>query len=72
MPPSGTGGGTDPRATALYYQYYAQAIARPWLSLWPVAAFILGTPLAAASWIVGRRVGSALGDDRDPETLVRS
>ena len=72
MPPTGTGGATDPRATALYYQYYAQAVARPWLSLWPVAAVIVGTPLAAASWIVGRRVASVLADDRDPEAVVRS
>jgi hypothetical protein len=72
MPPNGAGGSTDPRATALYYQYYAQALARPWLSFWPLAAVAIGTPLAAASWIVGRRVGFALGDDRDPEALVRS
>lgn len=72
MPPSGTGGGTDPRATALYYQYYAQAVARPWLSLWPVAAVILGTPLAAASWLLGRRFAAVLADDRNPEALVRS
>jgi hypothetical protein len=71
-PPSGTGAGVDPRGTALYYQYYAQAIARPWLSLWPVVAVILGTPLAAVSWIAGWRVGLVLGDDRDPEALVRS
>jgi hypothetical protein len=71
-PPSGTGGGVDPRGTALYYQYYAQAVARPWLSLWPLAAAILGAPLAAASWLVGRRVAVVLADDRDAEALVRS
>ena len=62
-PPSGTGTGVDPRGTALYYQYYGQALARPWLSLWPVAAAILGTPIAAASWQVGRRIGALLADD---------
>jgi len=69
-PPSGTGSGVDPRGTALYYQYYAQALARPWLSLWPVAAAILGTPVAAASWLVGRRVGALLADDLDTEALA--
>jgi hypothetical protein len=72
MPPSGTGGATDPRATALYYQYYAQAVARPWLSLWPVAAVVLGTPLAAASWIFGRRVAAVLADDLHSEALSNS
>jgi predicted membrane protein len=67
MPPSGTGDGLDPRATALYYQYYAQAVARPLLSLWPVAAAVLGAPLAAASWLVGGRIAVALADDRDAE-----
>lgn len=67
MPPSGTGDGLDPRATALYYQYYAQAVARPWLSVWPVAAAVLGAPLAAASWLVGRRIAAVLADDRDAE-----
>jgi hypothetical protein len=69
-PPSGTGAGVDPRGTALYYQYYAQAVARPWLSLWPVAATVVGAPLAAASWILGRRVAGVLGDDRDPEAFA--
>jgi hypothetical protein len=71
-PPSGTATGTDPRATALYYQYYAQALARPWLSLWPIAAATLGAPLAAASWVGGRRVAVLLADDRHPEPLVHS
>jgi hypothetical protein len=71
-PPSGVGGGVDPRGTALYYQYYAQAVARPWLSLWPVVAAILGAPLAAASWLAGRRVAAALADDRDSEALAHS
>jgi hypothetical protein len=71
-PPSGTGSGVDPRGTALYYQYYGQALARPWLSLWPVAAAILGAPLAAGSWVVGRRVAATLADDLDPEALAHS
>jgi hypothetical protein len=69
-PPSGTGSGVDPRGTALYYQYYGQALARPWLSLWPVAAAILGAPLAAGSWVVGRRVAATLADDLDPQALA--
>ena len=69
-PPSGTG--SDPRGTALYYQYYAQAVARPWLSLWPVAAVVLGAPIAAASWLAGRRVAAALAADLDPEALAYS
>lgn len=69
-PPSGTGSGVDPRGTALYYQYYAQAIARPWPSLWPAGAAILGTPLAAASWLVGRSVARLLADDRHSEALA--
>jgi hypothetical protein len=71
-PPSGTGSGVDPRGTALYYQYYAQAVARPWLSVWPVAAAIVGAPLAAASWRVGGRVAALLADDRDAEALAHS
>ncbi|MDQ2914212.1 MAG: hypothetical protein M3T56_13270 [Chloroflexota bacterium] len=71
-PPSGTGSGVDPRGTALYYQYYGQALARPWLSVWPVAAAILGAPLAAVSWLAGRRVGAALGDNRDAQAVVHS
>jgi hypothetical protein len=71
-PPSGTGSGVDPRGTALYYQYYGQALARPWLSLWPAAAAIVGAPIAAASWLVGQRVGTALADDRHPEAVAHS
>lgn len=71
-PPGGASDGLDPRATALYYQYYAQAVARPWLSVWPVAAALLGAPLAAASWLVGRRVAAALADDRDAEAVAHS
>lgn len=69
VPPSVTGADTDPRATALYHQYYAQAIARPWLSAWPIAAAVFGAPLAGASWRAGRRVAALLADDRDAEAL---
>ena len=68
--PTSAAGGVEPRLTSLYFQYYEQAVARPWLSLWPVAAAILGAPLAAASWIVGRRIGTTLADDRHSEALT--
>jgi hypothetical protein len=68
--PTGTLGAVEPRLTALYMQYYEQTVARPWLSLWPAAAALLGPPLAAASWRLGRRAGAALGDDRDAEALA--
>ena len=42
--------GVEPRLTALFFQYYEQTVARPWLSLWPIAAAIVGTAL-------GSRVG---------------
>jgi hypothetical protein len=63
-------GGVEPRLTALYFQYYEQTVARPWLSLWPVAAAILGAPLAAANWLVGRRVAQSLADDLHSEALA--
>ena len=69
-PPSGTGSGVDPRGTALYYQYYGQALARPWLSLWPLAAAIVGAPIAAASWRVGRQSAAVLADDLHAEALA--
>jgi hypothetical protein len=69
-PPTTALGGVEPRATALYFQYYEQAVARPWLSLWPVAAAIVGAPLAAASWLVGRRVARLLADDLHAEALA--
>jgi len=56
----------------LYFQYYEQTVARPWLSLWPVAAAILGAPLAAASWLVGRHVARTLADDLHPEALAHT
>jgi hypothetical protein len=62
--------GVEPRLTALYFQYYEQTVARPWLSLWPVAAAILGAPLAAASWLVGRRIATTLADDFHSEALA--
>jgi hypothetical protein len=71
-PPAPTSalGGVEPRLTALYFQYYEQAVARAWLSLWPVAAAILGGPLAAASWVLGRRVAAKLADDLHTEPLA--
>src|SRR5207245_1359703 len=30
-----SGPGVDPRLSGLFFQYYAQTVARPWLSLWP-------------------------------------
>jgi hypothetical protein len=73
-PPAPTSalGGVEPRLTALYFQYYEQAVARPWLSFWPVAAAVLGAPLAAASWVLGRRVAARLADDLHPEALAHS
>ncbi|OLB90855.1 MAG: hypothetical protein AUI15_23815 [Actinobacteria bacterium 13_2_20CM_2_66_6] len=71
-PPAPTSalGGVEPRLTALYFQYYEQTVARPWLSIWPVGAAILGAPLAAASWVVGRRVAPALTEDLHSEALA--
>src|SRR5437764_7949605 len=70
--PSSSLGGVEPRLTALYFQYYEQTVARPWLSLWPVAVAIIGAPLAAASWVVGRRVAATLADDLHTEALAHS
>jgi len=70
--PTSALGGVEPRLTALYFQYYEQTVARPWLSLWPVAAAILGGPLAAASWLTGKRIGAALADDLHSEALAHS
>ena len=71
IPTSGLGG-AEPRLTSLYFYYYEQAVARPWLSLWPVAAAILGAPLAAVSWLAGLRIGSVLADDLHSEALAHS
>ena len=70
--PASALGGVEPRLTALYFQYYEQTVARPWLSLWPVAAAILGAPVAAASWVLGRRVATTLADDLHTEALAHS
>ena len=70
--PSSALGGVEPRLTALYFQYYEQTVARPWLSLWPVAAALLGAPLAAASWLAGTRVAALLADDLHPEAVAHS
>lgn len=61
-PPAPTSvlGGVEPRLTALYFHYYEQTVARPWLSLWPVAATILGASLAAGSLLAGRWIARSL------------
>lgn len=53
----------DPRASALFFQYHAQALARPWLSAWPLLTIAMGAPLSALSWIAGQRLATALRDD---------
>ena len=65
-------GGPDPRASTLFFQYYAHTVARPWLSIWPILAAVLGAALAAASWLVGRRLGALLRDDLGAEALAHS
>ena len=40
----------------LVLTYFIAAQSRPWLSAWPLAAALLGAPLAAASWALGRAV----------------
>ena len=65
--PTAAGGDTDPRLSGLFFQYYAQTVARPWLSLWPLAAAILGAPVAAVSWRAGERIGALLADDLHTE-----
>jgi len=70
--PSSALGGVEPRLTALYFQYYEQTVARPWLSLWPLAAALLGAPLATASWIAGKRIAAVLADDLHSEAFAHS
>lgn len=62
LPPAGAAVG-DARQTQLYFQYYAQALARPWASGWPVVAAVIGGLVAAGSWALGTRAGSALRSD---------
>jgi hypothetical protein len=73
-PPAPTSvlGGVEPRLGALFFVYYEHAIARPWPSLWPVAAAVVGAPLAAVSWLAGRRAGAVLADDLDAQTLAHA
>jgi hypothetical protein len=72
--PTSALGGAEPRLTSLFFYYYEQTVARPWLSPWPLAAAIVGTPVAAASWLVGRWIARplALGDDLHTEALAHS
>ena len=67
-----SGPGVDPRLSSLFFQYYAQTVARPWLSLWPAAAAVLGIPLAATSWRFGRAVGAVLADDGHAEAFAHT
>jgi hypothetical protein len=48
------------RATQLFFQYYGQALARPWSSAWPLAAVVVGSVVAAGSWVLGTRAGRLL------------
>ena len=71
-PPAPTSllGGAEPRLGALFFVYYEHAVARPWLSAWPLVAAFAGAPLAAVSWIAGRRVGRLLTHDPDSEPFA--
>jgi len=62
--------GVEPRLGVLFFQYYEQTVARPWLSLWPVAAAVVAAPLAAASWLAGKRIAALLADDLHSEALA--
>ncbi|TMD58457.1 MAG: hypothetical protein E6I87_12355 [Chloroflexi bacterium] len=53
-PPPSAGSLADPQFRGLVLTYYYAAAARPWLSAWPIAAALLGTPLAAAAVWLGR------------------
>jgi hypothetical protein len=70
--PTSALGGAEPRLTALFFYYYEQTVARPWLSLWPLAAAIVGTPIGAASWLAGRWIARSLADDLHTEALANS
>jgi hypothetical protein len=71
VPTTALGGGIGERLTGLFFQYYAQAVARPWPSLWSVLAVLLGAPLAAASWRLGERAGALLlGSDAHAKPLA--
>ena len=56
-PPPSAGSLADPQFRGLVLTYYYAAAARPWLSAWPIAAALLGTPLAAAAVWLGRAAG---------------
>ena len=69
--PTAVIGGTE-QLSRLFFQYYEQAVARPWLSVWPILAALLGGPIAAASWRVGTLLGRFLANDLHPEALAHS
>ncbi|HVR89150.1 MAG TPA: hypothetical protein VHG53_06355 [Candidatus Limnocylindria bacterium] len=54
------------RGSQLFFQYYGQALARPWLSAWPLAAIAIGTLAAALGSTVGGRLGRWLGGTSGP------
>ncbi|MBI3521714.1 MAG: hypothetical protein HY071_01280 [Chloroflexi bacterium] len=53
------------RESSLFDFYRAQAIARPWNSLWPLFALVAATPLAALGWVIGTRYGALLLEPSD-------
>jgi hypothetical protein len=67
--PAAVVGATD-QLSRLFFQYYEQAVARPWLSIWPILAALIGGPIAAASWLAGRALGRFLADDLHSEAAA--
>lgn len=59
-PPPSPAAISDPQFGGLVLTYWLRAEARPWLSAWPLLAALLGVPLAAASWWIGRGVARNL------------
>jgi hypothetical protein len=55
---------TDRTVGHLASQYWQMALARPWLSIWPLLAVAIGIPLAAFSYAVGQRVSAWLTTPR--------
>ena len=59
-PPTTLIAGPD-RGSQLFFQYYGQALARPWLSAWPLAAMAIGAIAATLGATAGTRIGRWLG-----------
>lgn len=55
---------TDRTVGHLATQYWQMALARPWLSIWPLLAVAIAIPLAASSYAVGHRVSAWLTTPR--------